>query len=465
MNYKMILFLIFFGSVNLVAQGERYSLEDCINIALQNNFDLKSAELRTETATVNYKQNRNAFLPSVNGNYNFGVSSGRSIDPFTNDFVNERLTFSNAGLNLDATVFNGFRILNSYKQARLDKEASEMETAAAQLNLKLDVTLAFLQVLNARDLVKLTEARIGSTDEQLTRLKSLYDEESGNPVEYRDLQGQITNDKAAFIATKNDLKAAELNLNVLLNSETNIAAENMDILIDFSRFEFGLEEVMQQALISQPAVQASNLRLEAAEKGVVVAKAQYIPEVNLFANLGTNYSSAARLFETSGTSIQETGDFVTIEGQDISVFTEQSDFSSTEISYGDQFDNNLNTVVGVAVNVPVFNGFRAKNNVALEKIKKEEALVAVNRTKRELQQAIEQSYNSMTAAYDRHQVLQEQVSAYEESFRINEVRFENGVSTSVDYVLSKNNLDNARVNLASVKYEYELRRRILELYR
>ena len=465
MTYRILILLAFFGTVQVFAQSETYTLEDCINIAFKNNFDLQSAKLSYETAEVNFKQSRNALLPSINGDYNLGVSRGRSIDPFTNDFVNEKLTFSNARLSLDAVVFNGFRLLNSLKQSKLNREASEMEAVEAKQNLAIDVTLAFLRVLNARDVIALTETRLESTNEQLTRLKILFEEESGNPAEFRDLQGQISNDEATLITVKNSLKTAELLLNQLLNTNLKITASQIDILIDFKPYEASALEVYTSALENSPAFKARNLRLEAAEKGIAVAKAQYVPQVSVFANVGTNYSSAARLFTETGSSIQETGDFVMIDATNVPVFTNQTDFTSENISYRDQFDNNVNSTLGMALNIPVFNGFQVKNNIALERIKKQEAQVALEQTQVEIRQAIEQSHNTMLATFERYNILQKQVKAYTESFRINEILFNNGVSTSLEYITSKNNLENAQINLANAKYEYELRIRILDYYR
>jgi len=71
----------------------------------------------------------------------------------------------------------------------------------------------------------------------------------------------------------------------------------------------------------------------------------------------------------------------------------------------------------------------------------------------------------MEAVYNRYQSLQKQVKAYEESYRINEIRFNNGVSNFLNYVTSKNNLDNAKVNLVNAKYEYLLRVKVLDYYR
>ncbi len=468
MKIKIICLLLLNFPFFVFSQSEARTtrtLEECIDLALKNNLDLKQSLLNQKTSDINFRQNKNALLPTINGNYNLGVSNGRSIDPFTNAFVNEQLTFSNAGLGLDATIFNGFRLINSWKQAKLNLKAAEMETEAAKQALILNVTLTYLQVLKAQDLVKLAKARVASTQGQLNRLRSLYEEESGNPAEYRDLQGQMAVDASNFVESENALEAEVINLNTLINANEEITVAILDQKLEIKKYRYTPNDVYMQALEVFPTVKASSLNLDAASKGVAVARAQYTPEISLFANLNTNYSSAARLYNEVGTSTVETNDFVTINNENFAVFTEQSNFKNEEIPYNDQFDNNLNSAVGVAITVPIFNGFRAKNNVALEKIKKEEALTALEITKLNLKQSVKQSYSAMQTAFERYKLLQDQVEAYKESFRINEIRFNNGISNSVDYVISKNNLDNAQISLANVGYEYLLRVRVLEYYR
>lgn len=468
MKIKIIyLLLLLFPGIFFAQSEERTmrTLEECIDLALKNNLDLTQSNLNEKTMDINFKQNKNALLPTINGNYNLGISNGRSIDPFTNAFVNEQLTFSNAGLGLDATIFNGFRLLNSWKQAKLNLQASAMETEAAKQSLILNVTLTYLQVLKAQDLVKLAKARVTTTQGQLDRLRSLYEEETGNPAEYRDLQGQIAADASSLVESNNTLESEIINLNTLINGEKEITVTGLDQQLTIEKYTYSISEVYTQALDVFPTVKANDLNLKAANKGVAVAWSQYMPEISLFANLNTNYSSAARLFNESGSSIVESGGFVTINNENFAVLTEQPNFKSEKIPYNDQFDNNLNSSVGVAVTIPLFNGFRAKNNVALERIKREEAEITLEKTKITLQQSVKQSYNTMQAAFERYSLLQDQVEAYKESFRINEIRFNNGVSNSVEYIISKNNLDNAEINLANVGYEYLLRVRVLEYYR
>jgi len=468
MKQLIILTLFFNWTISIYGQNQSvtsYSLKDCIEIALQNNLDLNSASLRAETANINFKQSKNELLPSLNGFYNIGKSSGRSTDPFTNSIVTQDLTFSNAGLRLNAVVFNGFKLINDWKRQKLNLLASKMEKEEARQNLVLNVTLTYLQVMNNKDLYELATNRLESTNQQLERLESLYDEEVGNPAEYRDFEGLRANDKANLITARNNFKDAKLSLKELMNIDSDFDLQIVDIPLDILDYKTSTEEVYQSALQNFAMVKADELRVDVADKGIAVARSLYMPEISIFANLNTNYSSTANLFNEGATTFVETGDFVTINGDDFPVMTERTEFFPQSISYRDQFENNLSQSYGIAVNLPLFNGFRTKNNVQLEKIKKEEAQTELERTKLQLKNAIDIAYRDMIAAYERYEVIQTQVNAYEESLRINEIRFNSGVNNSVDYIISKNNYDNALINFNNAKYEIVLRVKILEYYK
>lgn len=467
MRIKNCICLLILACSSLVTvQGQkRYSLEECVSIALKNNLNLRSTRIRQESANVNFKQSRANLLPSVNGNYNIGVNNGRSIDPFTNDFINQRLTFSNANLNLDAVVFNGFRLLNSIKQQRMNAQAATMEVEQEKQNLVLSVTLAYLQVLNSRDVLILNEQRLEATKNQLKIQKDLYNEGRSNPADYTDLLGQKAIDETTIVSSRIQLNNAKLSLARLLNLDEEIQIDERSMLLSLERYDRSSEEVYQDALKGLATFKARTLRVDAARKGVQVARAQYIPQVAIFGQLNTNYSSAAEIFTENGSSVIETGDFVTIANQNIPVLREQTTFSSEQIPYLDQFENNLNSVIGVSVRIPLFNGFRAKNNVALEKVRVEESLVELERTQVDIKNTIKQVHFDMEAAFARYQSFEKQVEAFEKSFQVNETRFNNGVSNFLAYITSKNNLESAKINLSNAKYAYVLRVKVLEYYR
>jgi outer membrane protein len=90
--------------------------------------------------------------------------------------------------------------------------------------------------------------------------------------------------------------------------------------------------------------------------------------------------------------------------------------------------------------------------------------LTLENTKIQLRQEVEQAYLNMNNAFDRYKILLEQVAAYGESFRAAEVRFNAGVGTSIDYMIAKDNYDRSNINLVSAKYDYLLRKKILEFY-
>ncbi|MBP1840134.1 TolC family protein [Formosa algae] len=461
----IILFFISLISFSQTKEEKQLTLDECIAIALENNLDLKSTHLLEHSAKVNYKQSKADLLPNLNGDFNLGVNDGRSIDPFTNDYIDQELTYSNLGLSIDMTIFNGFRLLNTAKQNRLNSQASELETEAEQQDLILNVTLAYLQVLNAKDVLDLAHARLEATKQQLKIQQGFFESESGNPADYADILGQIANDETSILVSESSLNSAKLSLMLLLNVEERFDVNTEHLFLGFEPYSLSVNEVYKASLENLATYKAKDLRIEAAKKGMRVAKSQFTPEVSLYGGVYTNHSSAAELYTSNGTSVSETGDYVTVNGQDLPVITEQTLFTAEQINYRDQLDNNLNTAVGIAVSVPLFNGFRAKNNVALEKIKVEESIIELERTQVSIKNVINQVYFDMDAAFKRHQSLEKQVVAYQESYRINDIRFKNGVSNFLNYITSKNNLDNAKVNLANAKYEYLLRVKVLDYYR
>ena len=463
-----IYILVFTFSFLGVVEGQinkKYTLDDCIQVALDNNLNLKSANIRKTTADVNFSQSKADLLPSVNGGFNAGVNNGRSIDPFTNDFINQRLTFSSANLNVNAVLFNGFRLLNNFKQQRLNAKAADMEVEQEKQDLVLSVTLAYLQVLNSRDILLLSKQRLEATNDQLKVQKRMYDEGQNNPADYTDLLGQKASDETSVLSSQIALNNAKLELTQLMNLEGDIEIDESAILLDLSKYGFSSEQVYQDALSSLATFKARELRVEAAQKGVNIARAQYVPEISIFGQVNTNYSSAAQTFSEVGSSIEETGDFVTVNNQNLPVFTERTQFEAQEIAYFDQFENNLNSVVGISMRIPLFNGFQAKNNIALQKAQKEESLVEMERTQVQIKNAIKQVHFDMEAAYSRYQSFQRQVEAFEKSFEVNETRFNNGVSNFLQYITSKNNLENAKLNMSNAKYAYLLRVKVLEYYR
>jgi len=134
------------------------------------------------------------------------------------------------------------------------------------------------------------------------------------------------------------------------------------------------------------------------------------------------------------------------------------------INYSNQLKNNVFSNIGVSLRLPIFNSFVARNRIKLAVINLKTVSLTAENTKILLRQEVEQAYLNMSNAFERYKILLEQVAAYGESFRAAEVRFNAGVGTSIDYMIAKDNYDRSNINLVSAKYDYLLRKKILEFY-
>lgn len=425
--------LFFFLCLHATAQ--RYNLQQCIDTALAKNIAVKQSGLLAETAEINLKQTRANLLPDLVLAFNHGINQGRSIDPFTNTYVNQSVNYAGYGVTSGVALFSGGSLQNNVRQNAYAYDASRMDWQQAKDNLALNVMLAYLQVLNNEDLVTSAVKQKELSAKQLERLNVLNQQGAIPPSQVSDLKGQAMNDELTILTLKNSLKTAKLSLAQLMNVAYNaaISLERInaeEFLTDYTKSS---EEVYQTALQQFALVKAVDLRRKSFEYGLKSARGALYPSLRLGGSVQTNYSSAAQN-------------------------------AAGKISYRDQISNNIFSGISLGLRIPLFNSFRARNNIKLADIALRNSELTEENTKVQLRQQIEQAHLNMTNAYDRYKTLAEQVAAYTASFKAAEARFGAGVGTTVDYLIAKNNLDRANINLISAKYDFVLRKKILDYY-
>jgi outer membrane protein len=133
-------------------------------------------------------------------------------------------------------------------------------------------------------------------------------------------------------------------------------------------------------------------------------------------------------------------------------------------NWGDQFKNNRYEYVGINVSIPILNGFQARNQVRQAKLTLKNYQLQNINVRYQLQQNVELAFQSTINAYKNYKFYQDQAAAYEESFRVTNIRFTEGVVTSDVYINAKGRSDQAEVNLAAAKYVYIIRTKVLDYY-
>lgn len=431
-----IAMIIYMDGRSQTIAGRPLSLQECVQTAITNNLDVKQSDLAMERAAISWRQSKANLLPNVSGEVDHTLNQGRSIDLSTNSYVNQNYTSGSYSLSGNVTLFNGLRLLNTLKSNQFAYEASKMELQQGKDQLMLNVILAYLQILTNSDLLLQAQKQADVTQKQVERLELMNEQGAIKPSDLSDLKGQLADNKVSLIKSQNDLDGAKLALAQLMNVpyDKNLQIEQLKA----DQFEMNYagtpDSIYNIALQQLSIIKAVDLRKKSAEKAVQAARGNLFPSVGLGAGFYTPYSSTAR------------------------------DSAAQKIGYYDQLSNNYRTYVGIGISIPIFNNFLYRNKIALAKIDLKSAEYTAQTRQIQLKQAIEQDYFNMTAALNKYQALVEQVAAYAESFRAAEVRFNAGASTSVDYLIAKNNLDRANVNLIIARYDYVLRTKILDYY-
>lgn len=461
---------ILFISCSIIVHAQQdstLSLQQCLDIAIKNNLNVKQSGLTMEQDRIAFNQSKENLLPSITGAASRELSQGRGINPVTNTYVNQSLTSDNYSLNGSLVLFNGLALQNSIKQTKLAYQAGKMDFQAAKDLVTVSIITNYLAVLNAEEILSQTKSQMAVSQQNVDR-SAILEQSGANKIasDFTDFKGALAGSQVAVVNAQNNLNLARLSLYQLMNIPYNKNAELQPLNAQDLVGDYGVnpDEVYSTALQQLAVVKAATLRRESAEKGVSVAKGQLLPTLALNGGISTNYSSAGQKSVFIDSTVVPTGGFINTPTGKQSVFADQANYSDQNIKYWDQFKNNYGTALTLGLNIPIFTNHIKKNAVALAKINLENQQLIEDNTKIQLKQNVEQAYYNMLSAYNSFKATNEQVNAYTESYRISKIRLDAGVITSVDFIIAQNNLDAAKLNLISARYDYFIYSKILDYY-
>jgi outer membrane protein len=448
-------------------QSNKFTLQQCLAIAINNNLTVKQSGLTMEQDRIALNQAKENVLPSINGNISRQLSQGRGINPVTNTYINQSLTSDNYGLTGNMTLFNGLALQNTIKQASLAYQAGKMDFQSAKDVVTVNIITNYLAILDNEEIVAQSKSQLAVAKETLDRSAALEKQGANKlPSDLYDFKGQYAGSQVNLVNAQNSLAAVKLSLFQLMSIPYPKDAEFEPLNAQELAGQYGIspDQVYTTALQQLSLVKSAALKRQSAEKGLKVYKGLLLPSLSINSGIATNYSSAGQKSVFVDSTVVPTGAFVNSLSGKQPVYSTQASYASQRINYLDQFKNNYGTYVTLGLNIPIFTNAVKRNNLALAKINLLNYQYIEENTKVQLRQSIEQAYYNMTAAYNRYQALNEQVKAYTESFRISKVRYDAGVLTSVDYIISKNQLDAANLNLISARYDYFIYSKVLDYY-
>jgi outer membrane protein len=433
MKKSILLACLFLISAGVTAQTKKWTLQECVVYALENNISIKQSALDVESAEIERLDAIGNFIPTLNGRGSLSSNGGLSINPTNNQFENTRFTSFSAGLSTGLTLFDGLRNLRQLERAKISRLASQYSLEQMKDDIGLFVANSYLQVLFNKQNLEILKSQSSITQDQLNRTQDLVEAGVLPKGDLLEIQATAANEQQRIIVAKNNIRISLISLAQLLLIKDY---ENFDIVE--KDYEVLGNEILANSpyqLIEKAKEERYEIRIAEeqkllAEKDVQIARGAYYPTLSAFYNYNTRYA----------------------------------DNDNFDRDFTRQLYENDGTSYGLQINIPILNGLATRNQVKRNLINVERAEYRLEQVELDLEADVYQAYVDAQGALEAYEAALVALAAQEQAYLYATERFDVGLTNAFDFSQSKVRLENAQTELLRTKYDYIFKLKVIELY-
>lgn len=412
---------------------KKWTLEECVAHAIENNISIKKAENTLLINDEDITAAKGSFLPSLSGSASHSLSLGQS-QLFEGSFVNRTSNSTNFGLRVSENIFNGFRTTYLYKQSKLNLETSKLELSRIQDDISLNVANAYLNVLFNKEQLETALAQFEFSKKQLSQVEDLVAAGTQPKVNIYDAEATLANDEQAATVAQNNYNLALLSLSQLL--QVPYAGFDVEVIEVDSPSEAllynNVSPILDYAMENRSEIAIAEKNIENSQINTSISRAGYLPSVNF------GYSMGANVFYTN--------------------------LSDTENTFFRQMEDNLGHNFNLSVNIPIFSQFQNKTAVAKSLIQEENAKLDFQQAKLTLESNIQQAFNDAQAAFKTFEAAKKSLASQELAFENSQERFNIGAMNAFELEQSRVRYINAQSSLITAKYDFVFKTKVLDFY-
>lgn len=414
-------------------ETKQWTLQECVQYALDNNITIQQSEIALLNAAIDKSDAIGNFVPSINGRATVSENTGLSFNPVTN--LPQTVTTLNAtgGVNLGYTLFDGLRNIRQLQRADLTQVAAEFNLSRAKDDIALLVANAFLDIILNKENLKTVIAQNQTTLEQIKQTQDLVDGGVLPKGDLLEIRATAASEKQRIVAAENAVTLSKISLAQLLavkDYRNFDVAEGEYAVFGDEIVDKPVATIIDSAQSNRFEVKIAEQNLEIAKKDLEISKGARLPTLSAFFGYDTRFT---------------TNDFIDIP-------FERQLFTNDGINYG------------LSLNIPILNGFAARNAVNRNKLNVESNKVSVEQAKLDLESIVYQAYTAVNAARESYLAAQVAVESQELAYQYAKDRYDVGLTNAFDFSQSKLRYDNAQIELSRSKYDYIFRIKVLELY-
>ena len=440
-----LLFILFLGFTS-VAQQKKWTIQECVEYALKNNISIKQSELDIKTANIDKSSAIGNFLPNLNTSISHSWSIGANTNPVTNVRENQTTQYTQFGLSSSVTLYNGLQNVNRLRNAKMVQLARQYQLTKMQDDISLYVANAYLDILFNKENLKVQQGQLAYDETQLKRTDELVNTGSIPRGDLLDMKATIAADNQKVVAAENSLLISRLSLAQLLQLEDFQNFDIADVDIDAKPSPVMAETseaIVEKAKQVRVEIKIAQTNLDLAQRDIQIARGALQPSVTFGYNFGTNASYSDRIVGVDGSGTP-------IIASPLPVF--------------EQFSNNKGHNFGLQMNVPIFNGFSAKNNVQRSKVDYEKTKNAFNQANLDLETNVYKAITDAKGALKTYESAISTLEARQEAFNYAKEKYAVGLMNAFDFNQSQTIFVATQSDVIRAKYDYIFKMKVVELY-
>lgn len=433
--------LVALSITSLGLSQKKWTLEECVNHAIENNVSIRQIELDNKLTEIDKKDAFGNFLPNINASASHSWNIGLNTNITTGILENQTTQFTSMSVSAGIDIFKGLQLQNQFRKAKLALISSQYQQLKMEEDVALNVVNAYLQILFNKENLKVQTQQFQADSLQLVRSQALVDAGMIPSGDLFDIKATLASDKQKIIQAEYALLVSKMSMAQLLQLDDFKDFDIADVEYDFQANEIFFQSpdaIFNKAKQDRTELKIAENNVKIAEKDVDIARGAYWPTLSGYYSFSSRVSYAKIPDGTGG--------------------------EMNPPSFFDQFDLYKGHNFGLQLSIPIFNGFSTRNNVSRRKINLEKSKLTLEQTELDLERNIYTAYADAKGAMETYIATLEMLRAREEAFRYTQERYENGMATSFDYSQSQTLLVNTQSELLRSKYDYLFRTKILEFY-
>ncbi len=422
----------------LALNAKVWTLQECIDYALENSITLKQAKIKTLQSHEDMLQSRSALFPSVS----FSTNQNMSYRPFSTSTTNltngsmttntKKVTYNGSyGINANWTVWNWNKNRMAIKQNRLTEEKNELNEQTQANTIQEKIVQLYIQILYETEAVRVNEEIVKASEAKADRAKVMVEVGSLAHVDWVQLEAQVDKDKYSLVTAQSQLANYKLQLKQLLELEGDEAFEVVNPEVG-EQYVLSLvpdkEIVYQAALNNRPEIRSGEVAIEAAKLSIRSARTGYKPTVNMTAGIGTN--------NTSGQTK----------------------------TFGEQIKNNFSNSLGFTISMPIFDNLTTRTAIRKAKFTKMDSELALQAQKKTIYKNVEKYWLDATSSQQQYIYAKKNRESMLESYNLVSEQFNLGLKNIIELTTGKNNLLQAEQQMLQTKYTTLYNKALLKFY-